>query len=141
MQFDELYGDTDDDLGLVVADYVPADRSVHAVLDHLAALDDDQLLDLRLTAACLGLPNEVGHADRPQPGPLAARLTAARAVCRGCRRGSRSSVAEHFGDLSKVLRATVPNLMEIDGVSAERAQAIKDALSRLTEEAILDQYV
>jgi hypothetical protein len=29
----------------------------------------------------------------------------------------------------------------VEGVSAERAQAIKDALSRLTEEAILDQYV
>jgi diadenylate cyclase len=141
LQFDELYGDTDDDLSLVVGDYVPADRSINHVLDQLAALDDDQLLDLRLTAACLGLPKADANAQLDLNQGLSPR--GARLLSRVPRLppGVAVSVAEHFGDLSKVLRATVPNLMEIEGVSAERAQAIKDALSRLTEEAILDQYV
>ncbi len=140
LQFDELYGDTDDDLSLVVGDYVPADRSVHAVLDQLAALDDDQLLDLRLAASCLGLPHEKGTQLDLNQGlsPRGARLLGR--VPR-LPQPVALAVAEHFGDLSKILRATVPNLMEVEGVSAERAQAIKDALSRLTEEAILDQYV
>jgi len=140
IQFDELYGDTDDDLSLVVSDYVPADRTVADVLDHLAALDDDQLLDLRLTAGCLGLPSD-GDAPLDLNQGLSPR--GARLLSRVPRlpAGVATRVAEHFGDLSKVLRATVADLMEIDGVSAERAQAIKDALSRLTEEAILDQYV
>jgi diadenylate cyclase len=140
IQFDELYGDTDDDLSLVVSDYVPADRTVAEVLDQLSALDDDQLLDLRLTAACLGLPNEAAAPLDLNQGlsPRGARL-----LSRVPRlpTGVATRVADHFGDLSKVLRATVSDLMEVDGVSAERAQAIKDALSRLTEEAILDQYV
>jgi diadenylate cyclase len=140
IQFDELYGDTDDDLSLVVGDYVPAGRTVAEVLDQLSALDDDQLLDLRLTAGCLGLPN-----DTEAPLDLNQGLSprGARLLSRVPRlpNGVAGRVADHFGDLSKVLRATVADLMEIDGVSAERAQAIKDALSRLTEEAILDQYV
>lgn len=140
IQFDELYGDTDDDLSLVVGDYVPADRTTSMVLDQLSALDDDQLLDLRLTAACLGLPHEPGTPIDLNQGlsPRGSRL-----LSRVPRlpTGVATAVAGHFGDLSKVLRATVANLMEVDGVSAERAQAIKDALSRLTEEAILDQYV
>lgn len=140
LQFDELYGDTDDDLSLVVGDYVPADRSVSAVLDSLAALDDDQLLDLRLAAGCLGLPHETGTQLDLNQGlsPRGSRLLGR--VPR-LPQPVALAVAEHFGELSKILRATIPNLMEVEGVSAERAQAIKDALSRLTEEAILDQYV
>jgi len=140
LQFDELYGDTDDDLTHVVGDYVPADRTVRAVLDQLSSLDDDQLLDLRLTAACLGLPHESGT---PLDLNLGLSPRGARLLGRVPRlpQPVAVAVADHFGDLSKVLRATVPTLMEVDGVSADRAQAIKDALSRLTEEAILDQYV
>jgi hypothetical protein len=51
-----------------------------------------------------------------------------------------TEVVDHFGELSKILRATTAELMDIGAVNAELAHAIKDSLARLTEEAILEQY-
>ena len=45
-----------------------------------------------------------------------------------------------FGTLQKILRATVDDLDEVEGVGEVRARAIKDGLSRLAETSILDRY-
>jgi diadenylate cyclase len=49
-------------------------------------------------------------------------------------------VIERFGSLAKVLRATAADLAEVPGVSPAQAQAIKEALGRLAESSILEQY-
>jgi diadenylate cyclase len=50
------------------------------------------------------------------------------------------AVADHFGGLAKLQRATVDDLMTVDGVDEATARAIRDTLSRVTESTILDQY-
>jgi diadenylate cyclase len=50
------------------------------------------------------------------------------------------AVADHFGGLAKLQRATVDDLMTVDGVDEPTARAIRDTLSRVTESTILDQY-
>jgi diadenylate cyclase len=50
------------------------------------------------------------------------------------------AVADRFGELPKLARATVAELAEVPGVDGALAGAIKDTLTRLTEETILDQY-
>ena len=49
-------------------------------------------------------------------------------------------LVERFGDLQKIMRASVNDLGEIEGISARRAQAIKEGLARLAESSILDRY-
>ena len=51
-----------------------------------------------------------------------------------------SRIVEHFGGLARLQRATVPDLMEVEGVDDATAASIKDTLQRVTETAILDQY-
>ena len=43
------------------------------------------------------------------------------------------AVADHFGGLAKLQRATVDDLMAVDGVDEATARAIRDTLSRVTE--------
>ena len=51
-----------------------------------------------------------------------------------------TNVANHFGGLAKLQRATVDDLMSVDGVDEATARAIRETLSRVTESTILDQY-
>lgn len=50
------------------------------------------------------------------------------------------NVVERFGDLQKIMRATIADLDEVDGVGESRARAMKDGLARLAETSILDRY-
>ena len=51
-----------------------------------------------------------------------------------------SAIADHFGELAKLLRATAEEIAGVEGVSLKEAQAVKETLDRLTETTILDQY-
>ena len=136
LQLDEIYGEIDDELDLVVADYIPAGRSANSVLDEVAALEDDDIVDLRRAAAALrqfdtdiDLEEEVApkglrllHRVHRLPPDIAMRI------------------ADHFGELTKLQRATAEDLSMVDGVDETMAATIKDTLERVTETTILDQY-
>lgn len=138
LQLDEVYGDVAPDLDLVIKDYLTPDchRTVPEVLTSLAVLDDEDVLDVRKAAATLQLPcgtADLDHGLTPRGERLLHRVPR-------LPKHVATAVADHFGDLSKLLRATVGDLCKVEGVNEPRAVAIKDALSRLTEESILDQY-
>jgi len=136
LQLDELYGEIDDELDLVVADYLPDGRTVAHTLDSMAQLSDDEVSNLRLTADALS-PNldstDLAQEVVPKGMRLlhrVSRLPASTAV----------DVAAHFGELAKLQRATVDDLMVVDAVDEATARAIRETLSRITETTILDQY-
>ncbi len=138
LQLDELFAGTDLDLDLVVQDYCVSndDADVDIVLQALQNLDDDQLLDVRAVAACLvplGPDPDLDQPVQPRGFRLLARIprmTTALAT----------NVIEQFGGLAKVLRATVSDLAQVPGLDEGRARVIKDALGRLAETSILEQY-
>lgn len=51
-----------------------------------------------------------------------------------------AAIADHFGELAKLLRATAEEIAVVEGVSLKEARAVKETLDRLTETTILDQY-
>ncbi len=136
LQLDELYGEIDDELDLVVADYMPPGRSVTDTLAGMSRLDDDEVLNLRLAADALypgGDSTDLGQEAAPKGLRLlhrVSRLPAEKAT----------AIANHFGGLAKLQRATVDDLMSVDGVDEATARAIRETLSRVTESTILDQY-
>ncbi len=136
LQLDEMYGEIDDELDLVVADYLPPGRTVAEALAGMSRLSDDEVLNLRLAADALAPGTDVSDlAQEATPKGLrllhrVSRLPAATAT----------AVADHFGGLPKLQRATVLDLMEVDGVDEATARSIRETLSRVTESTILDQY-
>jgi diadenylate cyclase len=141
LQLDEIYGEIDTEIELAMRDYrltgdaplgQAAGLSAMETLEHLTR---GEPLDMRLSAMVLGLPDSV-DADTsltPRGERLLARVPRLPAHIA-------ERVANHFGDLSRVLRATVADLAEVEGVGTTRAKSIKDALARITETSILDQY-
>ena len=49
-------------------------------------------------------------------------------------------IVQRFGNLPKILRATVDDLDAVEGVGEARARAIQEGLSRLAESSVLDRY-
>jgi diadenylate cyclase len=136
LQLDELYGEIDDELDLVVADYLPAGRTVADALAGMSQLSDDEVSNLRLTADALS-PERDSTDLTQEVVPKGMRL-----LHRVSRLPSSTAiaVANHFGGLAKLQRATVEDLVVVDGVDETTARAIRDTLSRVTESTILDQY-
>ena len=48
---------------------------------------------------------------------------------------------QRFGQLPKIMRASISDLVEVEGVGEARARAIKEGLSRLAETSNLERYV
>jgi diadenylate cyclase len=137
LQLEELTGGVEDDRRLVGRDYFveSSHRTLELVINHLAELSDEDLLDLRVVGSLLGLPPEMDLDSSVQP--------------RGYRLLNRiprlpEAIADHlierFGRLPKIMRASIGDLMSVEGVGEARARAIKDGLARVAETSILDRY-
>ena len=137
LQLDELMGDVEDDRYYVIQDYLnEGPWRIDDALDALAELSTEELLDLRAVAATLHLPGGGADLDRPLQ-PRGFRLLAK--VPR-LPEGVIDHIIDRFGSLQKIMRATIDDLDDVEGVGEVRARAIKDGLSRLTETSILDRY-
>lgn len=134
LQLDETYSEVDDELDLVVADYLPPHRSAEDTLAEMSRLKDDDVLDARSALKTLHLGNADLHDEVAPKGlrllhrvntldpDLAARI------------------ANGFGGLARLQRATVDDLMTVEGVGPDVAKTVKETLQRVTENTILDQY-
>jgi len=138
LQLEELMGGVEDDRRLVIKDYFREAAGWHVAeaLASLADLGTEDLLDLKAVGASLHLPTKQLDLDenlQPRGYRLLAKIprlpepVVERIVAR-------------FGNLQKIMRATIDDLDDVSGVGGTRAQAIKEGLSRLAESSIMDRY-
>jgi diadenylate cyclase len=136
LQLVELVGGVQHDRRHIVRDYRGDDKTVplDQVLDDLSALTTEDLID----------PSEVAHAMRLPTAAVDAAIAP-----RGYRMLAKiprlpdqviQNIISRFGNLQKIMRATIDDLDDVEGVGATRATSIKEGLSRLAESAILDRY-
>ncbi len=140
LQMDELLDDVDDDRELVLLDYLPDDHDerLEAALAELAALSNDELLDLRAVASTLRPTEPSESVDLNQSlQPRGYRLLAK--VPRVPEDVS-DLLVDRFGSLQKLMRVPVHELASVEGVEPAVAQAAKDGLARLAESTLLDRF-
>jgi len=135
-------------LHLVVRDYCvlggagAGDGDVHwsdavdAVVDELAGLPSDELRDPSRVAGILKLPGSFHDAEsgvEPRGYRLLHRLP----------RFSDTiieRIVDRFVNLQQIMRASIVELEEVDGVGQARAHSVKDGLARLAEASIFERY-
>jgi len=137
LQLEEMLGGVEDDRRLVVVDYLadPGDGRVDDALLGLGELDDDTLLDLHEVVAMLHLGPTTGLESAVQPRGFRILHKIPRLP-----EAVSSQVVARFANLQRIMRANEAELVQVPGVGASRAQAIKDGLSRLAETSILERY-
>jgi diadenylate cyclase len=138
LQLEELMGGVEDDRRLVIQDYFHSDSDWHLTeaMNALAELSTEELIDIKSVTSVLHLPAEASDLDMglsPRGYRLLAKIPR-------LPEHVMQNIVRHFGSLQKILRATVDDLDEVEGVGEARARAIKEGLSRLAETSILDRY-
>jgi diadenylate cyclase len=138
LQLDEVMGDTEDERWSVLQDYCTRadDCDIDDAVAELAALDTDDLLDPLVVAGVLRLPDGPVTLDRgltPRGFRLLTKLPR-------LPEHLIDAVVARFGTLDRILRASITDLDEIDGMGETDAKSIRDGLTRLAESSILDRY-
>ncbi|MHB8682261.1 MAG: DNA integrity scanning diadenylate cyclase DisA [Acidimicrobiales bacterium] len=142
LQRNELLDGVDPIRRHVARDYLHAEggEATHSAEDKVVAalgrLSTDELLDVRRVGTALGLAP--GHAEvdaslEPRGYRLLSRLPRFPDVLV-------DRIVGHFAGLQKIMRASVGDLEEVDGVGDARARSVKDGLARLAETTILERY-
>lgn len=139
MQLEELVANVAEESHLVLRDYMAGgeNKTVAQVREQLAAFPSEDLLDLTTIARALGLGNAPGVLDSPV-SPKGYRLL--RKIPRLPMPVIENLVA-HFGNLPRILRASMEELDEVEGIGEVRARAIREGLRRLREQILLDRQM
>ncbi|HUQ62672.1 MAG TPA: hypothetical protein VM121_02825, partial [Acidimicrobiales bacterium] len=138
LQLEELLGGVEDDRRLVIKDYYQTDKDwrLPEAMTALADITTEDLLDLKSVIEVLHLSSGASELDaglQPRGYRLLARVPRLPdAVV--------DRIVERFESLHKILRASVADLDEVEGVGEARARAIEESLRRLAETSILDRY-
>ncbi len=134
LQLDEIYTDINDEVELVITDYLPPHRHVDDTIAEMSRMKDDDVLDARMALATMHLGDvELGDEIAPRGLRLLRRVSKLTP-------DMAASIVERFGGLARLQRATVDDLAAVDGVDSTIAESVKETLDRVTENTILGQY-
>ena len=136
LQLDELYGEIDDELDLVVADYLPPGRSV---ADTLAG----DVAAVRRRRAQPAARRQHAAPRRRHAGPRPGGGAEGSAAAAPCQPTSAGDGGHDRRPLRRIVEAATGDGRRpdaVDGVDEATARSIRETLSRVTESTILDQY-
>jgi diadenylate cyclase len=139
MQLEETMVGVASDKSALVRDYVvdPSEENFLSVLDSLARLPHQDLLDFGRLAELLGNDRKLNTLDHPV-SPRGYRI-----VGRIPRLPKMvvQSIVDEFSGLDEILAATDAGLESVDGVGDMRAKDIREGLRRLQEINLVDRYL
>jgi diadenylate cyclase len=139
MQLEETMVGVAADKSALVHDYVaePSSESFLTVIDALARLPHQDLLDFGRLAELLGYDRKLNTLDHPV-SPRGHRILGR--IPRLPKLTVQGIVGE-FGGLEEILAATDVELEAVDGVGDMRAKDIREGLRRLQEINLVDRYL
>jgi len=138
MQLDELVANVHEEALYIVQDYLnSAERSPQEIMSSLLRGFEEDISDSVFIAKTLALGSTSSHLDQ-QVSPRGYRML---------QKLPRipvpiiENLVERFGLLSHILRATIEELDEVEGIGEVRARSIKNGLKRMQEQLILEYVV
>lgn len=128
MQLEELVGDTEKEGLLVIEDYMVREenRNSEDVQKHLRTLANEELMDLILIGKILGYSGGIAALDfniTPKGFRIMSKLPK-------LPMNIIKNLVERFANLQGVLRASIEELDDVDGIGEVRARSIREGLRR-----------
>lgn len=138
MQLDELVANVHDEALYIIQDYSNmTERSPQEIMSNLLRGFEEDISDSVFIAKTLALGSTTSHLDQ-QVSPRGYRML---------QKLPRipvpiiDNLVDRFGLLSHILRATIEELDEVEGIGEVRARSIKNGLKRMQEQLILEYVV
>ncbi|WP_279222280.1 DNA integrity scanning diadenylate cyclase DisA [Anaerophilus nitritogenes] len=139
MQLEELLDQVKEDGKFVVEDYMihTEDRDYHTTARQIKNLSSEELLDLSNIGKILGYMGINDLLDMP----VSSRGYRILSKIPRLPMGVIQNVVNHFGDFQKILKASIEELDDVEGIGEIRARAIKEGLRRVQEQVLLDRHI
>ncbi|SHK21151.1 DNA integrity scanning diadenylate cyclase DisA [Tepidibacter formicigenes] len=138
MQLEELIGNVKEDGELVFKDYnVIQDRDYSDFKKAIRGFSSEELLDLNNIVRLLGYSGNIENID----------YTVYPRGYRILRKIHRlpinviENLTDHFENFQQILKASIEELDEVDGIGEIRARYIRDGLRRIQEQVLLDRHI
>lgn len=139
MQLGELADDVGEEALLIIRDYLfeAADRDPEDIRQAMEVWAPDELMDMGAIGRILGYAAAGGNMD------LSVLARGYRILNKIPRLPSQvvENLVQTFGDFQKILKASIEELDEVEGIGEVRARAIKNGLKRLREQSFVDRRV
>src|SRR6056297_815263 len=142
MQLEELVSNVEQEGVLLIKDYISEELEEESsdpeeILESLTDWSSDEILTLNTISKALGYSGSVNTLDE-SVSPRGYRIL--RKIPR-LPMPVIENLVEHFENLQEIIRASVDELDDVDGIGEVRAQAIKDGLRRLRDQVLLDRHI
>lgn len=139
MQLDELLANVEVDYRQTIKDYcrLRGRRTIEGIMRELSQLSLEELLDSSNITRILGHGEEMEVLDKSVM-PKGYRLL---------RRVPRlpllviDNVADRFQNLDQIMKASLDELIEVEGVGEVRAKRLQEGLRRLSEISLVEKYI
>lgn len=136
MQLYELINGVEQEGRGLVRDYCSDEAKYEEVYKNIEKLSSQDLLDLDIIAKVLGYPGTqiVDKLISPRGYRILNMIPRLPS-------GIVDNMVKHFGELQKIMNASLEELDLVDGIGEARAKAIKNGLRTLKERFILDRQI
>lgn len=138
MQMDEMVSNVEEEALLIIQDYSNAvDKSPQGLLNTMRRAFEEDISDSVFIARNLSLGTSTSHLEQ-------------QVSARGYRMLQKlpripvsiiDNLVERFGLLTHIMRATIEELDEVEGIGEVRARSIKNGLKRMQEQLLLEYMV
>jgi diadenylate cyclase len=137
LQLDELVSGIENERVLTLKDYMPDARHKPApLLRELDTLAQSELLDLTRLAETVGFDVEDGSLDQPvSPRGYRQLSQIPRLPERTVQR-----LVTAFGSVQGLMKASMDDLVAVEGVGNSRARAIQEGLTRMAQTSVMERY-
>lgn len=141
MQLEELLDNVREDGKYVIEDYRVIAEDSHdynSIVKQIKNLSSEELLDLSNFGKILGHSGGVNPILDVQASPRGHRILSKIPRLPGA---VIQNVVKHFNDFQKILKASIEELDDVEGIGEIRARAIKEGLRRVQEQVLLDRHI
>ncbi|ARE89561.1 DNA integrity scanning diadenylate cyclase DisA [Clostridium formicaceticum] len=138
MQLEELVANVKEDGKHVIYDYkATAEEDYETIQKAIKSLSSEELLNLSNISKLLGYGNNINALD------LAVSPKGYRILTKIPRLPSSviENLAKQYNSFQKILKASIGQLDEVEGIGEVRARAIKEGLRRLQEQVLLERHI
>lgn len=139
MQLEELVVFVKEDREYVIKDYRinNEDHSIDLIMTKLRDFSSEELLDLTSIAKILGYSYDINTLDMPvMPRGYRILFKIPRLPATVIK-----NIVDYFRSFQKILRASMEELYDVEGIGEIRAKNIKDGLRRVRDQVLLDRHL
>ncbi|MCT8136405.1 DNA integrity scanning protein DisA [Anaerobacillus sp. CMMVII] len=138
MQLEELVSNVEKEAGLLIKDYVKdPNQDEHLILRQMKKLSNDELLDDQVIVKLLGYAKNINlseHTITPRGFRILHKIPRLPSIVV-------ENLVQKFEDIRQIMRASIEELDEVDGIGEARARKIKEGLTRIQEQLFIDRHI